>query len=102
MLMTLALNYIMLHRFHFSDPMKPVILISPTSPKYGDDITFTCNVTLNDRNVIHTWYYNDRKIFADKKTYIITNVTKMNEGFYHCTTTSGGVSESSDKKMLGE
>ena len=86
----------------FPDLDQPAVTVSPTSPKEGDNITFTCSGTSNDGTMAYTWYHNDALISgATSQTYILRNAQKTtNNGNYHCTIKTTAFTKVSAKKNL--
>ena len=84
-----------------SDLDKPVVGVSPASPKEGDDITLTCQGTSNGGTMTYTWYHNDAVITgAARKTYVVLNGTKSNNGNYHCAINTTAFTKVSEKMMI--
>ena len=74
----------------------PVVDVSPTSPREGVTVRFTCNVNTTETINGYGWYYNGTQISdARSKEYSITNGNRSNSGYYSCNVTSQNFNKSS-------
>ena len=77
---------------------KPVLTVSTTKPKEGENVIFTCNVNNTDEIKSYEWYHNGNKISDEtNKIYSLTNGDRTNSGNYFCNVTSQNFQNSSEK-----
>ena len=75
--------------FSFLDLDAPTVDISTTSPKEGDDVTFTCIAVTTDSITQYTWYHNNVQIIVENtEIFQLSGGNRSNSGNYTCKVTT--------------
>ena len=75
--------------FSFLDLDAPTVDISTTSPKEGDDVTFTCIAVTTDSITQYTWHHNNIQIIGENsEIFQLSGGNRINSGNYSCKVTT--------------
>ena len=66
----------------------PVLTVTKTNPKEGEEITFTCTEKTSDSGVAYKWYFDDNAIGGQSGKTMTIAGKRAEDGIYHCTTTT--------------
>ena len=63
----------------------PTVTVSTTSPKEGEQVSFTCNVVTTFTIDRYAWYHNDQEVSAQSgKEFLLNGGTRKDSGSYSC------------------